>query len=136
MSMPKLSAPVAAARRAHILRAAFRCFARRGFVRTSMADLYREAGVSAGSVYTWFRGKEEIIETTYRENTLWVTDTVAQLTRERDAPAALAALIQLVADLFDRPEWLDESRVNVQVWGEALTNVRLHEAMVPAFDTY
>ena len=134
--MPKLTAAVAAARRAHILRSAFRCFARRGFTKTSMTDLYREAGVSAGSVYTWFRSKEEIIEATYRENTIWVTDLIAELTQQKEGPAALAEVVRTAAGLFDRPEWLEESRVNVQVWGEALTNERLQGTFLPAFDTY
>src|SRR5918912_1244406 len=112
--MPKLSAAVAAARRAHILRAAFRCFARSGFARTSMSDLYREAGVSAGSVYTWFRSKEEIIEAAYRENTTRVTDLITELTRRREPRAARAELVRTAAGLFDRPEWVEESRVNVQ----------------------
>lgn len=134
--MPRLSEATARARRVRILRAAFRCFARNGFSKTTMTDLYREAGVSAGSVYTWFRSKEELIEATYRENTTQVTAFIREVTQQREAPTGLAELVQTLAGWFERPEWREESRVNVQIWGEALTNARLRDAFVPAFATY
>ena len=36
-------------------------FARDGFHQTSMADILRQSGLSAGAVYSYFSGKEEII---------------------------------------------------------------------------
>jgi len=43
-----------------ILKAAFVCFSRYGFRRTSMEDIARETGVSRASLYQHFRNKEEI----------------------------------------------------------------------------
>jgi TetR/AcrR family transcriptional regulator, transcriptional repressor of aconitase len=40
--------------------AAQRCFARQGFHETSMQDVFRESGLSAGAVYRYFKGKDEI----------------------------------------------------------------------------
>ncbi|MFD0775947.1 helix-turn-helix domain-containing protein, partial [Streptomonospora algeriensis] len=59
--MPKVSADYLAARREHILSAAAARFSRDGFHRTSMQDIIDEAGLSAGAVYRYFRGKDEII---------------------------------------------------------------------------
>ncbi|MGX1883033.1 TetR/AcrR family transcriptional regulator [Streptomyces sp. NPDC055287] len=50
------------ARRRQILDGATRCFARNGFHATSMQDILREADLSAGAVYRYFRSKEELIQ--------------------------------------------------------------------------
>jgi TetR/AcrR family transcriptional repressor of uid operon len=48
-------------RRAEILIAAQRCFARSGFHQASMQEICAEAGMSPGSVYRYFPSKEAII---------------------------------------------------------------------------
>src|SRR5689334_1903969 len=44
-----------------ILAAAFRLFSRNGYAATMVADIAREAGVSPGNVYIYFRSKLEIL---------------------------------------------------------------------------
>ena len=48
-------------RRAEILDAAQRCFARSGFHRASMQDICAEAGMSPGNLYRYFPSKEALI---------------------------------------------------------------------------
>ncbi|WP_460308478.1 TetR/AcrR family transcriptional regulator [Actinocorallia aurea] len=60
--MPKVSDEHLEARRRQILDAATRCFAREGFGGTSMQDIFRESGLSAGAVYRYFPGKDEIVK--------------------------------------------------------------------------
>ncbi|MDX6739174.1 TetR/AcrR family transcriptional regulator [Actinocorallia sp. A-T 12471] len=60
--MPKVSDEHLEARRRQILDAATRCFAREGFHGTSMQDIFRESGLSAGAVYRYFPGKGDIVE--------------------------------------------------------------------------
>lgn len=60
--MPKLSDEKQQERRQHILDAAGACFARKGFHRTTMSDICREASVSAGALYLYFASKEALIE--------------------------------------------------------------------------
>jgi AcrR family transcriptional regulator len=59
--MPKVTEEHVAARRRQILSAALRCFAREGFHRTTMQDIFREAELSPGAVYSYFTGKDELI---------------------------------------------------------------------------
>lgn len=59
--MPRVSQERLDARRRQILEAAARCFARNGFHATSMQDVLKEADLSAGAVYRYFSGKEELI---------------------------------------------------------------------------
>ncbi|ROO88686.1 TetR family transcriptional regulator [Actinocorallia herbida] len=60
--MPKVSDEHLEARRRQILDAATRCFARQGFHGTSMQDIFRESGLSAGAVYRYFPGKDDIVK--------------------------------------------------------------------------
>jgi TetR/AcrR family transcriptional regulator, fatty acid metabolism regulator protein len=54
-----------------ILKAATRIFARRGFFQSQVADVARDAGVAAGTVYLYFRSKDDLLvslfERTMRE---------------------------------------------------------------------
>ena len=48
-------------RRDAILRAAIETFAARGFFNAQVADVARAAGVAAGTVYLYFRGKDDLL---------------------------------------------------------------------------
>src|SRR5919199_85562 len=48
-------------RRAEILSAAARVFARKGFERATIADVAGEAGVAEGSIYNYFRSKNDLL---------------------------------------------------------------------------
>jgi TetR/AcrR family transcriptional regulator, fatty acid metabolism regulator protein len=75
-----------------ILRAATEVFARRGFFQAQVADVARAAGVAAGTVYLYFRGKDDILISIFertmreaiaegREALVGVTDPRERLTR-------------------------------------------------------
>lgn len=49
------------ARTEDILHAAIRLFAQRGAERTTMAEIAAEAGISAGAIYRYFPGKEDLL---------------------------------------------------------------------------
>lgn len=49
-------------RRAQILDAAKRCFATRGYHETKVDDIVREAGLSKGALYWYFKSKEELLD--------------------------------------------------------------------------
>src|SRR2546423_12785073 len=50
-----------------ILDAAVRVFARKGFHASRVGDIAEEAGVAHGLLYHYFRSKEEVLETIFRE---------------------------------------------------------------------
>ncbi len=105
--MPKVSDEHLAARRRQILEAAARCFARDGFHRTSMQDIVRESGISAGLVYRYFTGKDDMITAIVTD---WHEQRAARL-----APDPATAYLDLL-----RSVGRDDSRLGVQVWAEAL----------------
>jgi TetR/AcrR family transcriptional regulator, fatty acid metabolism regulator protein len=54
-------------RRRELLDAAARVFATKGFHATRVGDIAEEAGVAHGLLYHYFRSKEEVLETIFRE---------------------------------------------------------------------
>jgi TetR/AcrR family transcriptional regulator, fatty acid metabolism regulator protein len=91
-SARSLSAPRAAVANKHeaILRAAIRVFARNGYFNAKVADVARVAGVADGTVYLYFKSKEEILHSIF----------------DRSVGAAIAAARQQIADLTDPREKL------------------------------
>lgn len=123
--MPKVSEAHLAARRQQITAAAERCFARNGFHATSMHEVIREAGLSAGAVYRYFPSKEALI----REI---ATTTISEIITEIDKTLRsepLPPLAQVVDAMIEAAEPYAGSRLRiaVQAWGEALRNPELAE---------
>ena len=65
-------------KRSAILGAATRVFARRGFFNAQVADVAREAGVAAGTVYLYFRSKDDLLTSIFEE---WMTRALQETDR-------------------------------------------------------
>lgn len=63
-SLTPVRSPVADKREA-ILRAAITVFAHNGYFNSKVADIAREAGVADGTVYLYFKSKEEILHSVF-----------------------------------------------------------------------
>jgi len=63
---------------ARILNAALRCFARHGLLRTSMADIATEAGLSRTSLYKHFASREEVFSALCRRVNVGVRRAVIE----------------------------------------------------------
>ena len=62
-----------------ILRAAVRVFARKGYHACRVGDIAAEAGVAHGLLYHYFRSKEDVLETIFRETWGVLREEVARL---------------------------------------------------------
>jgi len=62
-----------------IIEAAIRVFARNGYYSSRVSDIAREAGIASGTIYLYFKTKEEILVTLFREK---MAAFVAYLRRE------------------------------------------------------
>src|SRR5919106_6825526 len=58
-----------------ILRAATEVFARHGFFQAQVADVARAAGVAAGTVYLYFRGKDDLLVSIFERT---MTEAIAE----------------------------------------------------------
>src|SRR5256885_16620289 len=63
-SLSSLRPPIADKRKA-ILRAATEVFARNGYFNAKVADVARAAGVADGTVYLYFKSKEELLHSIF-----------------------------------------------------------------------
>ncbi len=77
-------------KREAILRAATTVFARNGYFNSKVADIAREAGIADGTVYLYFKSKEEILHSIF----------------DRSVEEALGAAKQLVQRIADPREKL------------------------------
>ncbi|KAB1145355.1 TetR/AcrR family transcriptional regulator [Streptomyces luteolifulvus] len=119
------------ARRRQILDAAALCFARNGFHATSMQDVLKEAGLSAGAVYRYFSGKEELIAAIVAEVLGQVRAAFEEAAQQSPPPPPDL----LVASVLGRTLAARESlkvdgepafpRLVIQVWTETLRNSEL-----------
>jgi TetR/AcrR family fatty acid metabolism transcriptional regulator len=86
-----------------LLRAAIETFAARGFFNAQVADVARTAGVAAGTVYLYFRGKDDLLisifEKTMKEAIAAGRQTIAALP---DPLAQLRAITGLHLDRMSR----------------------------------
>jgi TetR/AcrR family transcriptional regulator, transcriptional repressor of aconitase len=123
--MPKVSQQHRDARREQILAAARRCFLRDGFHATSMQDLFAEAGLSSGAVYSYFASKDDVIVAIAEENMRGVTEMIhAIATRQPVRPAG--AVLADVMDMLQAKDTQDGlGKLTVIVWSEALRNPSL-----------
>src|SRR6185312_14996970 len=83
-------------KREAILRAATNIFAERGFFNAQVADVARAAGVAAGTVYLYFKSKDDLLvsifERTMREA---IADGRASVAPLRDPVEQLRAIARL-----------------------------------------
>lgn len=123
--MPRVSAQHLEARRAQILEAAWRCFVRDGFHGTTMADVIAESGLSAGAVYRYYTGKEDLVRATV-ERAVGSTGTAIDQIVDEGEPDLVQALGRVITVL--RTFWegeTDVSRVALMAWAESLQSESL-----------
>ena len=81
-------------RRRQILDAAQRCFNRTGLAETKMGDICTEAGVSTGSVYHHFAGKDQLAAALYLEGSRdYQQGLLAELQRHATAERGIRAMV-------------------------------------------
>ena len=125
--MPRVTADHLESRRQEIVRAALRCFAREGFHATSVRDVVRESGLSAGAVYSYFPSKAELIagavepilEALTGVLDAVVVDTDESLEEDRTPAETVAEVLRRIYPIAVGGE-LDYTRIAVTAWAEGL----------------
>ncbi|UXY26165.1 TetR/AcrR family transcriptional regulator [Streptomyces sp. HUAS TT20] len=128
------------ARRRQILDGAARCFARNGFHATSMQDVLKETDLSAGAVYRYFSGKDELIGAIVGEVLDVLRETYEGAAVETPPPLpdvliprALRQLREVRPGLLESGEWLFP-RLMIQAWTEILRNAELARIVRAGYD--
>lgn len=120
--MPKVTDEHRAVRRQQILGATLRCVAAEGFHRTTMADVIRESGLSAGAVYGYFRSKDELILAIAELGLGLMQAELADLTGRDPVPTPEEVTAHVARSIVARAEReeVDLTRVLVAAWAEAV----------------
>jgi TetR/AcrR family transcriptional regulator, transcriptional repressor of aconitase len=132
--MPKVTQEHVDARRRQILSAALHCFAREGFHRTTMQDIFREADLSPGAVYSYFKGKDELVGAIIAETMSFVAGATALFGeplpegRLRRPGEALAEVIERYQD-FALGTVVERARIFPHLVGEQQRNPQLNAAV-------
>ena len=133
--MPKITDERREERRLQIVHAAMTCVAAQGFHKTTMADVIRESGMSAGAVYGYFRNKEDLIIAIADKATTLADRTIGELL-ESDPPPTLSEMVEHVTTTItgsERAEQGDLTRVAVAVWAEAVRDDTVRELVTSRF---
>ncbi len=105
VALRRLPAPrtAAADKRDLILRAATRVFASRGFFGSQVADVARAAGVAAGTVYLYFKSKDDLLVSIFeRTMRAAIAETRAAVDEGRDPVDKLRRIARLHLERLGR----------------------------------
>jgi len=125
--MPKVSHDYLTERKDQILGAAARCFAQEGFHATSMADIIAASGLSAGSVYRYYKSKDELIGAIIDR---YLATVISGFQRANPGAADPAeAVVSAIKLLSQRVDDGSEpfARLLPQVWSEAMRNETIRQ---------
>jgi len=127
VTMPKVTDAHRESRREQILVAAWKCFSRNGFHSTSMADVIREANLSAGAVYLYFRSKDEIIVAVATQVFGGIQGRLMEFAQQEPppSPAEIAAFLVRQPVLANEQAPADLFPLLLAVWSEATRNPTL-----------
>ena len=95
-------------KRALILDAAIKVFARKGYHGSRVSDIAREADIAYGLVYHYFTNKEEILRTIFEERWSGFLELVDEIAaRETTAEDKLVSIAALILNAYRvRPDWV------------------------------
>src|SRR5438067_1390740 len=136
LTMPRVDDEYLRSRRRQIMDAALTCFSREGFHRTTMQEIVRETGLSAGAIYRYFPAKEDIVAAIAEEHHVPEAAVLARA-QDDDGADVTGILRRLVGASLGRLTDPDEQRwrrVTVQVWGEALRDERVMDVVRSGLD--
>ena len=112
-----------------IIDAAVRVFARNGYYNSRVSDIAREAGIASGTIYLYFRTKDEILVTLFREKmAAFVAHVRAEIAREPDAVSKIRRLVaRHFAVLADDPDVAEVVQVELRQGHKFFRGASAHE---------
>jgi TetR/AcrR family transcriptional regulator, transcriptional repressor of aconitase len=125
--MPKISDEQRQVRRDQILAAAWRCFFRKGIHATSMEEILREADLSAGAVYLYYKGKDELIVAAISTYMTELRDLLFPILMKEEVLSPLPFMYEITSAIakHTRRKKIDLNVVILMCWSEAQTNAQV-----------
>ena len=92
-----------------IIEAAVRVFARKGYYNSRVSDIAREAGIAAGTIYLYFKTKDDILVTLFRDKMAEFVDSLRKaIADEPEAASKVRTLVRLHFGLLEEDPELAE----------------------------
>ena len=112
-----------------IIDAAIRVFARNGYYNSRVSDIAREAGIASGTIYLYFRTKDEILVTLFRERMAdWVAHVRRAVAAEADAVAKIRTLVSLHFQVLEaNPDLAEVVQVELRQGQKFFRGASAHE---------
>jgi AcrR family transcriptional regulator len=121
------------AKKAEILAAAMTVFAEKGFGRTRMEDVAKQAGIGKGTVYEYFRSKDELFFALYQSILSTFHEKIfAGRSEQTSSLAALEQFIILSLSAFD--EWHEFGIILLDFWTEHRRGTEVHLQFSTVYD--
>jgi len=112
-----------------IIAAAIRVFARSGYYNSRVSDIAREAGIASGTIYLYFKTKDEILVTLFREKMAeWVALVRRELAAERNPLAKIRKIVALhFKVLEENPDLAEVVQVELRQGQKFFRGASAHE---------
>jgi TetR/AcrR family fatty acid metabolism transcriptional regulator len=112
-----------------IIDAAVRVFARTGYYNSRVSDIAREAGIASGTIYLYFKTKEEILVTLFREKMAeWVALVRREVALETDPVAKIRRIVALHFTMIERnPDLAEVVQVELRQGQKFFRGASAHE---------
>jgi TetR/AcrR family fatty acid metabolism transcriptional regulator len=117
------------AKHQQIIDAAIRVFARNGYYNSRVSDIAREAGIASGTIYLYFKTKDEILVTMFREKmAAWVAQVRREIAAEPDAIHKVRQLVALhLRVLEEHPDLAEVVQVELRQGHKFFRGASAHE---------
>ena len=125
--MPKVTVEHLNARRAQITEAARACFGRKGFAGSTIQEICKEAGLSPGAIYRYFKSKDDIVFAIGDEQYGTALPVIEEMKGQRTGLEILDFLGERFFGLLAQPGAEETMRVDLELWAETLRNSRMRQ---------
>jgi TetR/AcrR family fatty acid metabolism transcriptional regulator len=112
-----------------IIDAAIRVFARTGYYNSRVSDIAREAGIASGTIYLYFKTKEEILVTLFREKMAgFVAHQRRELAGQLDPVVKIRKLVGVHFSVLEQsPELAEVVQVELRQGNKFFRGASAHE---------
>ena len=112
-----------------IVEAAIRVFARNGYYSSRVSDIAREAGIASGTIYLYFKTKDEILVTLFRDKmAAFVAALRTEIGRERDPEAKIRRLVRRHFEVLEAsPDMAEVVQVELRQGQKFFRGASAHE---------
>lgn len=118
-----------------ILENALICFAEKGFHVATIDDIVAKSGISKGSIYTYFKSKEEMYLSIMNDMTM---EFVEKIKEKFDDLSSSIEKINLLFSIYSRqpeinPSWKNMASVHLEFWLNASRDENIRGILVDRF---